>query len=99
MNDKDGMHLGAGPFLLIYSRSLPEPLINEWPNVVKVDAKADSSQFLEKYPRSIRETAYNPSALVTLDPRPTLTLLQTGSGHTTPETTQTPLTPNRGPQP
>lgn len=36
LNDKDGMHLGAGPFLLIYSRSLSEPLISEWPNVLKV---------------------------------------------------------------
>ena len=30
------MHLGAGPFLLIYSRPLSEPLINEWPDVIKV---------------------------------------------------------------
>lgn len=36
MNDKAGMHLGAGPFLLIYSRPLSEPLICEWPDVIKV---------------------------------------------------------------
>ena len=43
MNDKDGMHLGAGPFLLIYSRSLPEPLVSEWPNVIKVSGDPQES--------------------------------------------------------
>lgn len=32
--DESGMDLGAGPFLLIYSRSLPEPLKSEWPEAL-----------------------------------------------------------------
>lgn len=43
MNDKDGMHLGAGPFLLIYSRSLSEPLVSEWPSIIKVRADHQES--------------------------------------------------------
>jgi len=97
LSDKDGMHLGAGPFLLIYSRSLSEPLISEWPNVIKVGARADSSEFLEKFSRTIQETVYNPSADVVLDPKSTPTLLHADISHTRPETLTIPLVPNRGP--
>lgn len=97
LNDKDGMHLGAGPILLVYSRSLPEPLVSNWPDVVKVGARTDSSGFLEKFPRSIQETAYNPSAHIALDPKQTATLQQTDPSNASPEVTQIPLVPNRGP--
>jgi len=97
LNDKDGMHLGAGPFLLIYSRSLSEPLMSEWPNVVKAGAKADSSEFLEKFPPTIQEKAYNPSAHITLDAEPNSTLSQIVPTQTPAKVTETPLIPNRGP--
>lgn len=38
-NDKNGLHLGTGPYLLLYSRAIPESLRNTpmpWPDVVKV---------------------------------------------------------------
>jgi len=97
LNDKDGMHLGAGPFLLIYSRSLPEPLVSEWPNVVKAGARADSSEFLAKLPAAVQEKAFNPSAHVTLDPEPSSALPQASPILTPDEATQIPLIPNRGP--
>jgi len=98
LNDKDGMHLGAGPFLLIYSRSLSEPLISDWPNVIKAGARSDSLEFLEKFPRPVQETVYNPSAHVFLDPKPTSNSSHTDLSVAQPETTQTPpLVPNRGP--
>jgi len=93
-NDKDGMHLGAGPFLLIYSRSLSEPLISEWSNVIKVGARTDSLQFLAKLPLSVQQTAYNPSAQVALDDNPASTLLHTDPSHVPPEATQIALAPN-----
>jgi len=94
LNDKDGMHLGAGPFLLIYSRPLSEPLINEWPDVIKVGARADSSEFLEKFPPSFQQAAYNPSTNVVLDDKPSSTLPHAGPGRTPPEATQVPLALN-----
>ena len=120
LDDKDGMHLGAGPFLLIYSRSVSEPLISEWPNVVKVSrgpsgtlgeaaswtdftryfqigAKADSMELLRKLPPAIQETAYNPSAHVTLDPEPSPTLPHTNPVYAPVGESSIPLVPNRGP--
>jgi len=95
LNDKDGMHLGAGPFLLIYSRSLPKPLISEWPDVIKIGARGDSLEFLEKFPPAVREKAYNPSAHVTLGPRPRSASPHTSPVYTPAAVTPIPLVPNR----
>ena len=34
LSDENGVDVGAGPFLLIYSRSLSEPLKSEWPETL-----------------------------------------------------------------
>ena len=34
LNNENGADVGAGPFFLIYSRSLSEPLKSEWPETL-----------------------------------------------------------------
>lgn len=52
LEDSVGLHLGAGPYLLLYSRALPEgaePLDLQWPPPIKVcpvTANAEALIFL-----------------------------------------------------
>ena len=45
LSDESGMDAGAGPFFLIYSRSLSEPLKSEWPEtLVRVEVRFQTDQ-------------------------------------------------------
>ncbi|THH08979.1 hypothetical protein EW145_g2341 [Phellinidium pouzarii] len=70
LTDNTGLHLGAGPYMLIYSREMEEvELKSTWPTVFRNNAKTDNDQFLEALERlapeaaaSVRST-YTPSPL------------------------------------
>jgi hypothetical protein len=63
----------------------------------QIGAKADSMELLGKLPPAIQETAYNPSAHVTLDPEPSPTLPHTNPVYVPVGGSSIPLVPNRGP--
>ncbi|KAF7969673.1 hypothetical protein HWV62_26731 [Athelia sp. TMB] len=49
LSDSTGLHLGAGPYMLIYSQNMPEELHDEvlkpnWPQKLTVDTSADSEE-------------------------------------------------------
>ncbi|KAF8839694.1 hypothetical protein BDN67DRAFT_737341 [Paxillus ammoniavirescens] len=54
LNDHAGLHLGAGPYLLFYSRALPENVDPTpslpWPEDIKDDVKAANKEFLSQLP-------------------------------------------------
>src|ERR1700689_3581043 len=64
------------------------------PDLPQIGARADSSEFLEKFPPSFQQAAYNPSANVVLDDKPSSTLPDAGPGRAPPEETQVPLALN-----
>ncbi|KAH0831081.1 hypothetical protein J3R83DRAFT_13627 [Lanmaoa asiatica] len=54
LNDQAGLHLGAGPYLLFYSRAIPEsegpaPVL-PWMDDIKDDVKAANREFLSQLP-------------------------------------------------
>ncbi|KAF9242275.1 hypothetical protein BU15DRAFT_44007 [Melanogaster broomeanus] len=54
LNDHTGLHLGAGPYLLFYSRALP-PSVDPasslpWPDDIKDDVRAANKEFLSQLP-------------------------------------------------
>ncbi|EMD37136.1 hypothetical protein CERSUDRAFT_65841 [Gelatoporia subvermispora B] len=56
LNDPVGLHLGAGPYFLIYSRALGEEEDNmcaPWPEVVKANVRHNNKVFLEQLPPEI----------------------------------------------
>ncbi|PCH34125.1 hypothetical protein WOLCODRAFT_113208 [Wolfiporia cocos MD-104 SS10] len=56
LNDPVGLHLGAGPFFLIYSRALPkleESARPPWPGSLKDSVKYNNSMFMEQLPPEI----------------------------------------------
>ncbi|KAF9224715.1 hypothetical protein BS17DRAFT_751550 [Gyrodon lividus] len=57
LNDHAGLHLGAGPYLLFYSRALPEKLDPvsslPWPEDIKDDVKAANKEFLSQLPAEL----------------------------------------------
>ncbi|THH16377.1 hypothetical protein EW146_g4264 [Bondarzewia mesenterica] len=53
LEDSSGLHLGAGPYLLIYSRALPEndeSMVLPWPEGVKHSVKHNNKMFLDSLP-------------------------------------------------
>ncbi|EKM56764.1 uncharacterized protein PHACADRAFT_207955 [Phanerochaete carnosa HHB-10118-sp] len=71
LEDPAGLHLGAGPFLLIYSRSVPqeeESVKLPWPEGIKNDVKENNMAFFEEL---------GPEALANIeDPNSPLTTIQ-----------------------
>ncbi|KAA1474450.1 hypothetical protein DENSPDRAFT_841038 [Dentipellis sp. KUC8613] len=55
LNDPVGLHLGAGPYLLIYSRAVPEFESKSlpWPEDVKNSVKHNNHMFLSALPEAI----------------------------------------------
>ncbi|KAI5120397.1 hypothetical protein M0805_000176 [Coniferiporia weirii] len=70
LTDNTGLHLGAGPYMLIYSRETEEvDLKSLWPTVFKNNVKTDNLGFLEALDQIAPEAAvtlrstYSPSPL------------------------------------
>lgn len=56
LNDTAGLHLGAGPYFLIYSRALPEEQENvrvQWVEQLKNSVKHNNALFLSTLPPEV----------------------------------------------
>ncbi|OCH87159.1 hypothetical protein OBBRIDRAFT_827877 [Obba rivulosa] len=56
LNDPVGLHLGAGPYFLIYSRALSEEEENmraPWPDILKETVRYNNKAFLEQLPEEV----------------------------------------------
>lgn len=60
LEDSTGLHLGAGPYLLIYSRALPENEAERtlpWPEAIKHSVKYNNKMFLDALPAEVASQA------------------------------------------
>ncbi|KII90148.1 hypothetical protein PLICRDRAFT_174928 [Plicaturopsis crispa FD-325 SS-3] len=59
LNDQSGIHLGAGPYLLLYSRALPDadgpPPRLPWPEGLKQGIKRNNLTFMSQLPPEVAE--------------------------------------------
>ncbi|KAL6307660.1 hypothetical protein BKA93DRAFT_726897 [Sparassis latifolia] len=65
LNDPIGLHLGAGPFFLIYSRALAEEEENrreQWPEDVKNSVKHNNGVFLTSLPPEVAVQVVDPNS-------------------------------------
>ncbi|EGN92156.1 hypothetical protein SERLA73DRAFT_117693 [Serpula lacrymans var. lacrymans S7.3] len=83
LNDEAGLHLSAGPFLLIYSRALPERTEENsrlsWPEVIKNSVKHNNQLFLSNLPPELIQNVHDPQSPPSFPITPSRSLAQTPS--------------------
>ncbi|KAH9949345.1 hypothetical protein B0H21DRAFT_820149 [Amylocystis lapponica] len=65
LNDPVGLHLGAGPYFLIYSRALPEEdedMRAPWPEDIKNSVKHNNRMFLRQLSPEIAAQVHDPNS-------------------------------------
>jgi len=56
LTDSTGLHLGSGPYMLLYSRAVPEGSESEslqWPSGIQTDCREESERMLSDIPREL----------------------------------------------